>query len=79
MTILSMVLLMVDLMVKDALLNADLMRSGFSVPSDCSHDGLIGPFDPLVNVNCMVGMRYVDGGNVDYCQIAFYYVFLDFL
>ena len=41
MTILSMVLLMVDLMVKDALMKVDLIRFGFSAPSDCSHDGLI--------------------------------------
>ena len=70
---------MADLMVKDALLKALLMRSGFGAPSDCSHDGLIGPFDPLVDVDCMVGMRYVDGGNVCYCRIAFCYVFQDFL
>ena len=56
MGILSMVLLMVDLMVKDALLKVDLIRSSFGAPSDRSHDGLIGPFDPLVNVDCMVSM-----------------------
>ena len=41
MTILSMELLMSYLMVKDALLKALLMRSGFGAPSDRSHDGLI--------------------------------------
>ena len=41
MAILSMVLLMADLMVKNALMKADLIRSGFGTPSDCSHDGLI--------------------------------------
>ena len=41
MVILSMVLLMVDLMVKDALMKVELIRSGFGTPSDCSHDGLI--------------------------------------
>ena len=70
---------MADLMVRNALLKALLMRSGFGAPSDRSHDGLIRPFDPLVNVDCMVSMRYVDSGNVSYCRIAFYYVFLDFL
>ena len=65
--ILFIELLMVDLMVKDALLKSLLMRSSFGAPSDLSHDGLIGPFDPLVNVNCMVSMWYVDDGNVDYC------------
>ena len=70
---------MVDLMVKDTLLHALLMRSGFDAPSDHSHDGLIGPFDPLVDVDGKVHMRYVYGGNVNYCQIAFYYIFLDFL
>ena len=55
------------------------MRSGFGAPFDCSHDGLIGPFDPLVDVNGMVGMWYVYDGNGDYCRIAFYYVFLYFL
>ena len=79
MAILSMELLMVDLMVKDTLLKALLMRSGLGSPSDRSHDGLIGPFDPLVDVDGMVGMRYLDCGNVNYCQIVFYYVFLDFL
>ena len=66
-------------MVKDALLKALLMRSSFGAPSDRSHDGLIGPSDPLVDVNCMVGMWYVDDGNVDYYRIAFDYVLLDFL
>ena len=79
MVISSMGFLMVDLMVKDALLKALLMRSGFGAPSDRSHDGLIGTFDPLLDVDCMVSMWYVDNGNVDYCRIAFYYVFLDFL
>ena len=41
MAILSMVLLMVDLMVKDALMKAELICFGFGAPSDCSHDGLI--------------------------------------
>ena len=41
MAILSMVLLMEDLMVKDALMKDELIRSGFSAPSDYSHDGLI--------------------------------------
>ena len=41
MAILSMVLLMADLMVKDILMKADLIRSGFGAPSDYSHDGLI--------------------------------------
>ena len=36
-----MVLLMVDLMVKDALMNDELIRTGFSSPSNYSHDGLI--------------------------------------
>ena len=58
---------MADLMVKDALLKALLMRFSFGAPSDRSRDGLIRPFDPLVDVNCMVGMRYVDDGNVEYC------------
>ena len=79
MVISSMGLLMVDLMVKDALLKVLLMCFVFGTPSDHSHDGLIGNFDPLVDVDCMVGMRYVNGGSVGYCRIAFYYVFLDFL
>ena len=67
MEILSMELLMADLMVKDALLKADLMYYGFGAPSDRSHDELIGPFDPLVDVDDMVDMRYVDGEYVGYC------------
>ena len=70
---------MVNLMVKDALLKALLILSGFGTPYDRSHDGLIGPFDPLVDVDCMVDMWYVDGLNVSYCRIAFCYVFQDFL
>ena len=62
-----MELLMADLMVKDALLKVVLMCSGFGAPSDRSHDDLIGPFDPLVDADGMVGMRYVDGGNVGFC------------
>ena len=79
MVILSMELLMAYLMVKDALLKALLMHSGFGAPSNRIHDGLIGPFDPLVGVDCMVDMRYVDGGNVGYCQISFCYIFQYFL
>ena len=41
MAILSMVLLMTDLMVNDALMKAELIRSGFGAPFDCSHDRLI--------------------------------------
>ena len=41
MVILSMVLLIVDLMVKDGLMKDELICSGFDAPSDCSHDGLI--------------------------------------
>ena len=62
-----MVLLMADLMVKDTLLKALLMRSGLVAPSDRSHDGLIGPFDPLVDVDDMVNMHYVNGDCFDYC------------
>ena len=58
---------MEDLMVHDALLKALLMHSSFGTPSDRSHDGLIGPFDPLVDVDDMVNMWYVDGEYVDYC------------
>ena len=54
-------------MVKDDLLKALLMRSSFGAPSDCSQEGLIGPFDPLVDFDDMVDMRYVDGENVNYC------------
>ena len=79
MGILSMELLMADLMVKEALLKVILMRAGFGAPSNHSHSGLIGNFDPLVDVDCMVGMRYVDDGNVEYCRIAFCCVFLYFL
>ena len=67
MAILSMEILIADLMVKDALWKALLMPSAFGTPSDRSHDGMIGPFDPLVDVDCMVDMRYVDGGDVSYC------------
>ena len=70
---------MVDFMVKDTLLKDDLVYFGFNTPSDCSHDGLIWPLNPLVNVNDMVDMRYVDGENVDYCQMAVYYICWDFL
>ena len=41
MTILLMVLLMEGLIVKDALMKAELIRSSFGTPSDCSHDELI--------------------------------------
>ena len=41
MAILSMVLLMADLLAKDAPMKADLMSSSFGTPFDCSHDGLI--------------------------------------
>ena len=51
MVILSMELLMVDLRVKDALLKALLMCFGFGTPFDHSHDGLIGPFAPLFDVD----------------------------
>ena len=70
MDILSMELLMADLMVKDALLKALLMRSSFCTPSNRNHDGLVGPFDPLVDVDDMVDMRYVDAKHVDYYQMA---------
>ena len=66
-------------MVKDAILKADLMRSSFGAPSDRRHDGLIGPFNPLIDVDDMVDMQYVDGENLNYFQIAFNYIFLDFL
>ena len=58
---------MVDLMVKGALLKSLLMCFGFGTPFVYSHDGLIGPFDALVNVRddenfgCGFGSRYVDG------------------
>ena len=52
--ILSMELLMEDLMVKDALLKALLIRSSFCDPSDRSHDSLIGPFYSLFDVDYMV-------------------------
>ena len=51
---------MVDLMVKDALLKDLLMHVSFGAPSHRRHDGLIGTFDPLIDVNCMVGMWYVN-------------------
>ena len=41
MAILLMVLLMVDLMVTNALMKDELIRSGFGTPIDCSHDELI--------------------------------------
>ena len=66
-------------MVNDALLKDDLMRSYCGAPSDRSHNGLIGPFDPLVDVDDMVDMWYVDGENVDYCQMSVYYICRDFL
>ena len=58
---------MVDLMVKGALLKALLMCFGFGTPFVCSHDGLIGPFDALVDVRddenfgCVGGSWYVNG------------------
>ena len=63
--ILSIVLLMMDLMVKYALLKADLMHSGFGAPSDRSHNGLIVPIHPLVDFDDMVDMQYVNGGRVN--------------
>ena len=53
-------------MVEDTLLKALLTLSGFGAPFDCSHDSLIGHFDPLVEVSCIVDIRYVDGENVGY-------------
>ena len=41
MEILSMVLLMAYLMVKDALMKAEFLCSGFGAPFNCSHDELI--------------------------------------
>ena len=38
---LSMMLLMVDLMVKDALMKDELIHFGYDAPSDCTHDELI--------------------------------------
>ena len=73
-----MEVLMADLMVEDSLLKALLMRSGFGAPSDRSHDGLIWIFDPLVDVDDMVNMRYVDGDRVDYCPMVVYYICRDF-
>ena len=67
MEILSMELLMVDLMVKDALLKAILMCYGFGTAFIHSHDGLIGPFYHLFDVDGMVSMWYVDDGNVNCC------------
>ena len=58
-------------MANDGLLIDLLVRSGFGDLSIYSHDGLIGPFDPIFdvhddgNVGCMVGIRYVDGCDVD--------------
>ena len=76
-----MELLMVDLMVEDALLKALLMRCGFGAPSDYSHDSLFRPFDPLVDVNCMVDSQYANGANVDccFCRSVLCYVFRSFL
>ena len=73
MTILSMVQLMTDLMVKDALMKVDFICSGFGAPSGCNHDGLIWRSNLLVNVDSMVDLRYVDGENVDYCRMVVYY------
>ena len=72
MAILSMVLLMVDLMVKDALMYFELIRSGFGAPSDYSHDELIRCFGPLVDDEGMVDLWYVDDKNVDYCRMFYY-------
>ena len=72
MAILLMEALMAELMAKDSLLKALLMRYVFGAPSDYSRDGLIWPFDPLVDVNDMVGMQYVDGEHVDYCHMSVY-------
>ena len=76
---------MEDLMAKDALLKDLLMPSGFGACSIYSHDGLIRPFDPLVDVHddgnaiCVVGSWYVDGYNVSwyFCRIVYCY-FLSF-
>ena len=72
---------MVDLMVEDALLKDILMHSSFGSPFDCSHDILIGPFDPLVDVGCMVYNRYVDGANVNCCffRSVICYIFRNFM
>ena len=73
---------MADLMMKDDLLIALLMCSSFGAPSIYSHDGLIGPFDPLVddgNVNRMVSSRYVDNVACYFCQIVLCYFLRDFL
>ena len=40
MAILLILLLMVDLMVKDVVMKAELIRYGFNAPSHCSHDEL---------------------------------------
>ena len=79
MVILSMVLSMVYLMVKDSLLKADLMHSSFGASSGCSHNGLIGPFDPLVDGADMVDVWYLNIENVDYGRMVVYYVFQNFL
>ena len=76
---------MADLVAKDTLLIALLMRSGFGAPFVYSHDGLIGPFDPLVgvhddgNVDCMVGSWYVNNVGCCFCRIVFGYFLRDFL
>ena len=57
----------------------------FGACSIYSHDGLIRPFDPLVDVHddgnaiCVVGSWYVDGYNVGwyFCRIVYCY-FLSF-
>ena len=58
---------MACLMVKDTLLKALLMRYGFGATSDHSHDRLIGPFDHLVDVDCMVDRHFVNGKKFSYC------------
>ena len=73
---------MANLMAKDALLIAILMRSGFDAPSVYSHDGLIGLFDPLIddgNVGRMVSSQYVDNVCFYFYQIIFCYFLHDFL
>ena len=79
MAILSMVLLMEDLMVKDALMKAELIHSSFGAPSNYIHDELIRCFGPLVDNEGMVDLWYVDGEYVDYCQMMFFYVCRYFL
>ena len=76
---------MADLIVKDALLIALLIRSGFGTTSFDRHDCLIGPFDPLVdvhddgNVEYMVGSRYVNNVSCCFYRIVFCYFHRDFL